>query len=143
MEIKPVLDFIYKKWPRVKSYIPENVIPINPYSTIGLCSHPDLINKLWVRSTGNIWFTNETIPNNFFWIGIRNGGGSEYFFLMWYKNNRRFWFYDQYAVYYADSNNSPKQTLENINSALDRWTSTTDDVIYGFEAGFLQDLICR
>ena len=70
-------------------------------------------------------------PDDFFWMGVQDRRGSEYFFFMWYRNRRRFWFYDQYIVHVAQvSAVSSVETLKHLVSALDRWASTTGDVIY-------------
>lgn len=130
-----VVDFIYKRYDVVCSYIPEQVIPLDRGfgQSCGLCSHPDLANESWIHSQGGKRFEKDTtLPDDFFWMGIQYRGGSEYFFMMWYKNHRRFWFYDQHAVYVAITNQSPEQTLKRINMALEKWMSTNGDVINCF-----------
>lgn len=127
-----ILNFIYKHWPVVQPYVPKEVIPVcrGFGQSDGICSHPNLASDSWVHSRGCEQFVLEaTPPDAFFWMGLQDRLSSEYFFLMWYRNHRRFWFYDQYLSV-ASNYSSPEKTLEFLNAALERWISTTGDVIY-------------
>lgn len=129
-----LLEYICEKWPEISAFLPqETSLAAGRFigRDNGFCTHPHKVDNYWVHSRGGKRFTmGPTPPDQFFWLGIHDRGGSEYLFLMWYRDRRRFWFYDQYAVFFGQSDASVERTRERLHLALLRWRVLKDDVAF-------------
>ena len=65
-----VMNYIYEHWPRVRSYVPDNAVPLlrEIYCGVGLCTHPEIVDKYWVHSRGGKRFAVETVPPDSFFL---------------------------------------------------------------------------
>lgn len=128
-----VMKYINKQWPQVAPQIPDKIMLFDHGfgRGTGICTTPGIIEDDWITSYGSTVFTDATVPESFFCLGIQNRGGSEYLFIMWVRNGRRFWFYDQYVVYVGEGfPASVKRTSERIDRAFERWDKTDGNVLY-------------
>ena len=126
-----VTSQIYDHWPIIRSYVPDHAVFLDlnlRVGGLGLCTHPEIAVPAWVHVG---WKRSDVgdPPDNFFWVGLQGGGAYEALFLMWFRHGRKFWFYDIYTNYYGMSDASTESTRERLDQALERWETTTEDVM--------------
>ena len=142
------LEWIFEMCPSMRSHVPDEEdlqdFSMDTRTVGGICTHPEAVDGYWVHSRGGKRFmTFPTPPEPFVLAGFQDRGGSEYSFFMWVRDGRKFWFYDQHAVFSWSSDASEQRTGELLRQVLERWESSTTDVIFSGIWGWFDPKTCR
>ncbi len=106
----------------------------------GLATHPNLVSTSWLTFRGGQAFLcDQSVPDGFMAVGVKNAGDSENAFAMWRKGGRRFWFQDRYVDLMVRGGCRIKQVRNRFLETLRRWETTSGDVAQSGDTDFTLD----
>lgn len=120
------LKAITSSCPQIATFISVHLEPLDLDNGAGLYSNLGQMDEQWMSSTGYRQFAMADQSEGFVCLGLQNRDGVEYLYIMWVKEEKKFWFYDLID----DSIASIERINNGISLALQRWETSTYDVLY-------------
>lgn len=126
---------ILNRWPQLEPWIRRDLRYIELFRLMMLVSDETIPSWKWTFTRGGLLFRNARIPDSYIACGIHNRGNPEYLLLMWNDCSRRFWFSEMCINIYSQEDFT-ERVSRHLDSALDKWNSGDQEVIFSGEWGF-------